>query len=84
MATKNHPGAFDCYDHAEPDEPLFTLLARDRVAPELVRAWATARENILRASDVACTPGEVMAELEQIAEARQCADSMESWREANR
>lgn len=82
MGTKNQPGAFDCYEHALPDEPIFVLLARDRCAPEIVRVWATMRENRLRASDVTCTPGEVMAELDQIAEARQCADDMETYRKA--
>ena len=33
MATKTKPGAFDCYSKAEPDEPVFTLLARDPSAP---------------------------------------------------
>jgi alkylhydroperoxidase family enzyme len=84
MGTKNDPGAFDCHEHAEPDEPMFTLIARDRCAPATVRVWATLRENRLRASDVECTPGEVMAELDQIAEARACADAMEVWRTEHR
>ncbi len=40
MGTKNQPGTFDCYSKAEPDEPLFTLLARDPLAPQLVRLWS--------------------------------------------
>lgn len=44
MATKNHPGEFDCYAKAEPDEPIFVLLARDRHAPALVWLWAAIRE----------------------------------------
>ena len=84
MGTKNNPGQFDCYEHADPDEPMFVLLARDRCAPEVVRTWATMRENKLRASDVTCTPGEVMAELDQIAEARRCADLMEVWRDSRK
>lgn len=80
MATKNNPGAFDCYEHAAPDEPMFVLLARDSCAAELVRMWATMRENKLRASDVACTPGEVLTELDQIADARRVADAMENYR----
>lgn len=40
MGTKNTPGQFDCYSKAEPDEPLFTLLARDPIAPLLVALWA--------------------------------------------
>lgn len=40
MGTKNNPGTFDCYANAKPDEPMFVLLARDKKAPEIVRAWA--------------------------------------------
>jgi hypothetical protein len=43
MATKNNPGQFDCYAKAEPDEPMFTLLARDKHAPAIVRFWALLR-----------------------------------------
>lgn len=39
MGTKSAPGEFDCYNVALPDEPMFTLLAREReiltgLAPE--------------------------------------------------
>lgn len=44
MGTKDNPGAFDCYEKAEPDEPFFMLLARDKHAPTLVWLWATLRE----------------------------------------
>lgn len=44
MGTKNTPGPFDCYAKAEPDEPLFVLLARDKHAPTLIWLWATLRE----------------------------------------
>jgi len=40
MGTKDSPGRYDCYAKAEPDEPIFTLLARDPLAPLLVRLWA--------------------------------------------
>ena len=43
MGTKNLPGEFDCYAAADPDEPLFVLLGRDRHAPTLVRLWALMR-----------------------------------------
>lgn len=39
MGTKNNPGKFDCYTKAEPDEPMFVLLARDPLAPILVNLW---------------------------------------------
>ena len=44
MGTKDQPSRFDCYDKAEPEEPLFTLLGRDPLAPPLVEAWAMMRE----------------------------------------
>lgn len=44
MGTKNQPGRFDCYDAAEPDEPIFILLARDPVAADLVREWVKRRQ----------------------------------------
>lgn len=44
MSTKNNPGAYDCYANAEPDEPMFVLLGRDRHAPALVWLWRALRE----------------------------------------
>lgn len=69
MATKNNPGQFDCYSAADPDEPMFVLLARDPLAPILVRLWADLRQHN------AGNPSKVR-------EARECAASMESWRNA--
>lgn len=85
MGTKEHPSDFDCYSNAEPDEPMFTLLARDATAPDVVCSWADLREMRLRAKwDNETTVGEVMAELEQIAEARRCAEAMKDWRAEHR
>lgn len=67
MATKENPGAFDCYANAEPNEPMFVLLGRDKHAPALVEAWAMQRENA----------GEDPA---KVAEARECARSMRRFR----
>jgi hypothetical protein len=67
MGTKNQPGQFDCYHKAEPDEPLFVLLARDPLAPILVELWA-----MLRAQS-AGNPSKVQ-------EARQCAVAMRQWK----
>ena len=66
MGTKNNPGKFDCYANAEPDEPLFVLLGRDKHAPALVEYWA-----ILRAAD-----GE---EQEKINEALECSHAMREY-----
>lgn len=66
MATKNNPGQFDCYANAEPDEPMFVLLARDKHAPALIWLWAVLRE----------LDGE---KPEKVAEARVCAVAMIEW-----
>lgn len=71
MGTKNNPGKFDCYANAEPDEPMFILLARDRMAPVLVDLWAILRE----------ATGEDGAKVQ---EALDCATSMRNWRRENR
>lgn len=70
MSTKNHPGQFDCYQSAEPDEPMFVLLARDRHAPVLIWLWATMRE--IEDEDSA-----------HVAEARQCVAQMIEWQRAH-
>jgi len=71
MGTKQNPGAFDCYVKAKPDEPMFILLARDPIAPLLVRLWA-----------VIATLPEYHCEIstEKYQEALACADAMETWR----
>ena len=66
MSTKNTPGVFDCYANAEPDEPMFVLLGRDKHAPTLVWLWATLRE----------LDGE---DLSKVADARDCAVAMTAW-----
>jgi hypothetical protein len=71
MGTKNDPGAYDCYWNADPDEPMFILLGRDRDAPSLVEAWADTRER----------SGEDPA---KVAKARACAQAMREWRAKNR
>lgn len=71
MGTKNQPGAFDCYAAADPDEPMFILLARDPDAPQLLRLWADLRAQ--RGEDDA-----------KVADARSTATTMERWRSANR
>jgi hypothetical protein len=70
MATKNNPGAYDCYAAADPDEPLFVLLARDKHAPTLIWLWATLRE--LEGEDPA-----------KVQEARECVVAMLAWQTDN-
>lgn len=71
MGTKNNPGKFDCYANAEPDEPMFVLLARDLKAPHAVETWAALAE--IAGTDTV-----------KIAEARLCAGAMREWRNKNR
>jgi hypothetical protein len=71
MGTKNNPGNFDCYANAEPDEPMFILLARDPQAPALVEKWATDR---IKAGE---NP-------DKVKEAFTCADTMREWHRQNR
>jgi len=66
MGSKNSPGQFDCYHAADPDEPMFILLARDWTAPILVKLWADLREQ--RGTNA-----------QKIAEARACAEAMVRW-----
>lgn len=67
MGTKNNPGDYDCYDKAEPDEPMFVLLARDPLAPDLVDLWAKTRAQLR-------SPGDP-----KVIEARGCAEAMRQW-----
>jgi len=67
MGTKNNPGAFDCYANAEPDEPMFILLGRDRSAPYVVAFWAMIREKT--------HPDEPV----KIQDAKDCAKAMTAW-----
>jgi hypothetical protein len=77
MGTRNKPGRFDCSYAALPDEPTFTLLARDPDFGRLVREWAKRRQDA-----VSC--GERPAEdAEQVEEAHEIADAGEEWRRRN-
>lgn len=88
MATKINPGAYDCYENAEPDEPMFVLLARDELAPHLTRLWALIRDcapkqqilhEVDRAREIADSKP-VMNEA-KYKEAMICADTMVGWRQ---
>lgn len=73
MGTKNNPGKFDCYANAEPDEPMFVLLGRDRHAAQVVRYWAALRvmENFETGA---------LVNAAKVEEARACADAMDAYR----
>lgn len=90
--TKNDPGKFDCHAKAADDEPLFTLRAKDPVAPHLVRAWRFLRAGELlkavhemdRATKSLEASGRTLLPLdcEKSTEAQACSVAMEEWRRA--
>lgn len=77
MGTKANPAKFDCYGNALPDEPMFILLARDPLAPAVVKFWAELREQAIE------TGNKPESDRPMIVEARECAINMEHWRKAN-
>lgn len=89
MGTKNNPGSFDCHAAADPDEPLFTLLARDPLACYMVRIWAAVRSSD---PETAIRTFEVMMAREmpqytakptdfaKVHEAVNCSHAMMQWR----
>lgn len=77
MGTKNDPSEFDCYAAAEPDEPMFVLLARDPLAPALVVEWARRREQAAIDEGGELDPAKTL-------EARACAQAMRAWRAEHR
>lgn len=66
-----------CYDAALPDEPMFTLLARDPTAPRFVMEWCKQR---LADIDAGVRPEE---DRQQVSEAIDLANRMIEWREKN-
>lgn len=77
MGTKNQPGEYDCLGKAEPDEPVFILLARDASAPAAVLAWAIGRLEAVRDGR------RPKADLPQIGEALRLIVQMIRWRLAH-
>lgn len=63
MATKNNPGAYDCHASAKPDEPLFTLIARDPTFAAVIQLWSVLRARVTDQG----------ADSAQTGEAQQCA-----------
>lgn len=62
---------------AKDGEPLFLLMARDPSAPELIESWAHTREAEVTAGR------RPASDLAQVREARECAQEMRAWRDAN-
>ena len=46
MSTRNNPGPFNCYAAALPDEPVFTVLARDPAFPATLAFWKEQRVSL--------------------------------------
>ncbi len=78
MGTKLDPGKYDCEAAAEPDEPKFTLLARDPDAARLVRLWAWGRLAFIERG------AKPKSDLDKVNEARLLADKMDEWYKRNR
>lgn len=74
MGTKSNPSDFDCYANAEDDEPMFVLLARDKLAPGVVRRWA--KRYLKKHTEALTLSPQVLA---KHAAAIQCAKAMEAW-----
>jgi hypothetical protein len=95
MGTKLKPGKFDCYDAAKDDEPMFTLLARDPLAPWLVEMWADMKSgDMIRAMRTFCRMYDEVgfeyvgamqteAKVEKTEEAINCAREMNYWKRNN-
>ena len=92
MGTKNNPGSYDCYVNAEPDEPMFVLLARDQLAGFLVSIWSKVRLGDVEAASAVFVKmlhevgPRYMQEpdIDKANEAIECSLAMFRWRKENR
>ncbi len=75
--TKNHPSAYDGHAKALPDEPMFTLLARDPSMPHLIRLWAVRRSYDIN------NKHQPRGDWEMVDEANRIADEAIRWRREN-
>lgn len=78
MGTKDNPGKFDCHERAEADEPRFTLLARDPIAPMALELWVFWRLTLVW---MGLKPS---SDRGMIDEAQDCASQMRAWRREHR
>lgn len=77
MSTKEHPGEFDAFEKAKPDELIFTLLERDPDAPPTILHWVDRRRTRAFATYEAETMPEALRnELLQCTEAEMIAIEM--------
>lgn len=73
MGTKNHPGRFDCYAAAAPDEPVFVLLGRDPHAAAIVEEWARLRSQAIDKGE------KPEGDWAKVSEAMKCAAAMRAY-----
>lgn len=78
MGTIDRPGCYEALSKAEPDEPLFPLLARDPGFTDTVLDWCITRLSLIRAGK------KPIADCDQVAEALAIAVEGEAWRIHNR
>ena len=87
MGTKTNPGIYDCHAKAAPDEPLFTLVARDPLAAKLVEIWAALRGHNFTAAEVFFYDAVALAKAlpgerpDKLREAFELAGDMDDWRD---
>lgn len=90
MGTKANPGTYGCHGKAADDEPLFTLRAKDPIAPHLVELWRLLRagvspglcvETLVNAHRAFMRSGRTPLPLDsdKSKEASKCADDMVDW-----
>lgn len=75
MTTRDNPTGTDAHRKALPDEPTFTLLARDPAAPAAIEAWMMARVRHYDAN-----PPAPRTEQHKYLEAIRCVGAMDEWR----
>lgn len=51
ISTKEKPGAYDAFETAKPDEPIFTLQGGDPIAPLVIMVWAWKARQFARTLD---------------------------------
>jgi hypothetical protein len=91
MGDNHTAAAFDCFA-ADPDEPMFPLLASDPLAPWMTPIWSAVRRGDLMAAQAHF--GRMIAQVgvdciqapdfNKALEALACARAMQAWREGNK
>ena len=87
MGTKNNPGQYDCYQKAAPDEPIFTMRAKDVSAPYFVEMWTYVRQGdfasargVLESLFADPAVAALIGDCDKFNEALDVAEAMRDWR----